>query len=66
MKHDIVIVGGGPAGLSFVCSLAKAKNNIRVALIERRSLSSLSDPVFDGRDIALTHLSARILKQLGI
>ena len=66
MKHDIVIIGGGPAGLSFVCSLAKAKNNIRVALIERQSLPSLSDPVFDGRDIALTHLSTRILKQLGI
>ncbi len=64
MNYDLVIVGAGPAGLSFACSIAKT--GIRTAIIEKQSQQSLSDPAFDGRDIALTHLSVRILKELGV
>ncbi len=64
MTHDIIIVGAGPAGLSFARSLANT--GLRIALIEKQSLEQLAAPEFDGRDIALTHLSVRILKELGI
>ena len=64
MTYDIIIVGAGPAGLSFARSLANT--GLRTALIEKQSRQQLATPEFDGRDIALTHLSVRILKELGI
>jgi ubiquinone biosynthesis UbiH/UbiF/VisC/COQ6 family hydroxylase len=64
MTYDIIIAGAGPAGLSFARSLANT--GLRIALIEKQSLEQLATPEFDGRDIALTHLSVRILKDLGI
>lgn len=64
MNYDIIIVGAGPAGLSFARSLANTE--LRIALIEKQSEQQLAEPEFDGRDIALTHLSVRILKELGI
>ena len=64
MKYDIIIVGAGPAGLSFARSLANT--GLRIALIEKQSTEQLAAPEFDGRDIALTHLSVRILKDIGV
>lgn len=64
MKYDIIIVGAGPAGLSFARSLANTE--LRIALIEKQPEEQIANPEFDGRDIALTHLSVRILKELGI
>jgi ubiquinone biosynthesis UbiH/UbiF/VisC/COQ6 family hydroxylase len=64
MNYDVVIVGGGPAGLSFACSLKNS--GIRIAIIEKQPLESVCNPAFDGRDIALTHRSVRILKELGV
>jgi ubiquinone biosynthesis UbiH/UbiF/VisC/COQ6 family hydroxylase len=64
MTYDIIIVGAGPAGLSFARSLAST--GLRIALIEKQTEEQLAAPEFDGRDIALTHLSVRILKELGI
>jgi ubiquinone biosynthesis UbiH/UbiF/VisC/COQ6 family hydroxylase len=64
MNYDILIIGAGPAGLSFACSLANM--GIRLAIVEKQPLQFFSDPAFDGRDIALTHLSVRILKELGV
>ena len=64
MTYDIIIVGAGPAGLSFARSLANT--GLRIALIEKQSREQLAAPEFDGRDIALTHLSVRVLKELGI
>lgn len=64
MKYDIIIVGAGPAGLSFARSIAPT--GLQIALIEKQSVGHLAAPEFDGRDIALTHLSVRILKDLGI
>jgi len=63
VEYDIVIIGGGQAGLSFACSMIDT--NIQVLLVEKRPLDLLSDPKSDGREIALTHLSVDILKKMG-
>ena len=58
LTFDIAVVGAGPAGLAFVRSLAGA--GLSVVLIEGQSETSLRDPAFDGREIALTHHSMRL------
>lgn len=63
MDYDVIIVGGGPAGLSFAASLAWS--DLRVAVIERQPESALAQPGYDGREIALTHRSCRVLGELG-
>ncbi len=62
--YDVVIIGAGPAGLSFACSLAEKK--IRTLIVERLSIDSISNPQPDGREIAITHQSRKILNELGV
>lgn len=64
MTFDIVVVGAGPAGLCFVRSLQGS--GLSLAVVERQPLAALADPAFDGREIALTHASRRILEQLAL
>lgn len=59
---DIAVIGAGPAGLAFARSLAGS--GLRVILVERAPEASLADPAFDGREIALTHRSQGILREL--
>ncbi len=63
-EYDIIVIGAGPTGLSFARSLAST--GLRTAIIDRQPLDSLANPEFDGRDIALTHQSKRILTDLGV
>lgn len=63
MNYDIVIIGGGPAGLSFARSLADS--GLRAMIVERSAIDTLAEPAIDGRDIALTHLSIKILTEMG-
>ncbi len=63
MKADVVIIGAGPAGLSFACSLENT--GLGVLVIEKLPADALANPGIDRRDIALTHLSRAILQQLG-
>lgn len=63
MQYDIAVIGAGPAGLAFTRSLAGT--GLRIAQIDRQTKEQLAEPAVDGRDIALTHLSRRLLQQLG-
>lgn len=64
MNVDIAIVGAGPAGLCLARALADA--GLSILLIEQQSMDVLREPPFDGREIALTPRSVRILRELGI
>ena len=63
-NYDVVVVGAGPAGLSFACSMANT--DLKVLVVERSSLKVISEPEPDGREIALTHNSLKILKKIGV
>lgn len=63
-QPDILIVGAGPAGLSLANLLHQS--GWRITLFEQQPRASLAKPADDGREIALTHLSRRIMQQAGI
>lgn len=60
---DVAVIGAGPAGLAFARSLAGS--GLRLLLVERSPAAALADPGFDGREIALTHRSQALLRELG-
>lgn len=64
MQYDVVIIGAGPAGLCLAKALCD--QSLRVALVERQPRDVLAQPAFDGREIALTHASMRLLRELGV
>ncbi len=64
MKSDIIIIGAGPAGLGLARALADT--GLCITLIEKQKADILADPPLDGRDIALTHDSLRIMKEMGM
>jgi len=64
MKKDIIIIGAGPSGLSLACSLAET--NLQIIIIENQPIKKIAVPKYDGREIALTHFSKKILDELNI
>lgn len=64
MNFDIVVIGAGPTGLCFARALAGS--GLRIAILERQEEPSLAQPLFDGREIALTHHSARLMREFGL
>ena len=63
MKYDVIIIGAGPAGLSFACSLANT--SLRVLVLDSSPLKSIENPTEDGREIALTHASLDSMREIG-
>ena len=63
-KFDIAIIGAGPAGIAFACGFAGT--NIKVAIIDKLPKKIIANPKIDGREIALTHHSVKILKKLNV
>ena len=64
MSRDIVVIGAGPAGLCVARALAGS--GLRVALVEQQAEAALADPADDGREIALTHRSHRLMQDYGL
>lgn len=60
----VLIVGAGPAGLALACALADA--GLQVDVLEQQPLRALERPADDGREIALTHRSRRLMIRLGL
>ncbi len=61
---EVLIVGGGMAGLSLGCALAGA--GVEVALVDREAPEALTDPGFDGRVSSIAHGSQRALAAIGV
>lgn len=64
MNNHVVIAGAGPVGLCL--SLALAARGIEVDIVDRQPAEALAAPAFDGREIALTHRSIHVLRELGV
>ena len=63
-EPSILVIGAGPAGLSLARALSM--RGFGVEVIERQAREAIAKPVADGREIALTRASLRILDELGI
>ena len=64
MIFDIAVIGAGPVGIAFACGFANS--NMKVVIVEKQTKQMLENPKIDGREIALTHHSVNILKELGV
>ncbi|GIL41022.1 UbiH/UbiF/VisC/COQ6 family ubiquinone biosynthesis hydroxylase [Roseiterribacter gracilis] len=61
---DVLIVGGGLAGLSLAASLGHA--GLRVAVADRDAPATQLDEAFDGRTTAIAFGSQRLLTEIGV
>jgi ubiquinone biosynthesis UbiH/UbiF/VisC/COQ6 family hydroxylase len=64
MDADIIIVGAGPAGLCLAKSLSGRA--LKIIVLEQQAQAELEAPQFDGREIALTQHSAKLMQELGL
>lgn len=63
-EFDVAIVGAGPVGLCLAKALSPL--GLSVGVFESSSSETLANPKSDGREIALTHASRRLLEHLDL
>lgn len=61
-KHDVLIVGGGPVGLTLALALAQSARGLRIGLVDRRPLTVPQD----GRASAIAAGVRRVFEALGV
>lgn len=61
---EVLIIGGGPAGLCLACALGGA--GIPVAVVDAAAPPVQLLPAFDGRTIAVSLASRRVMEQIGV
>lgn len=61
---DVLVVGGGPVGLSFARMMAPL--GCRIGVVEKQPLEKIARPADDGREVAVTHRSRQILQDIGM
>ena len=64
ITFDIVVIGAGSSGIAFAAGFANTK--IKIAIIDKMSNDLIINPKKDGREIAITHNSEKILKDLKV
>ena len=63
-NFDIVIIGAGPVGMAFACRFVNT--NKKIAIIDKLPKKLIQNPKIDGREIALTNHSIKILKKINV
>ncbi len=63
-RFEVIIVGGGMAGMTLGCTLAGA--GVETAVIEQSNAAQMQLPAFDGRTTSIAHGSAQVLKGIGL
>jgi ubiquinone biosynthesis UbiH/UbiF/VisC/COQ6 family hydroxylase len=64
MDADIIIMGAGPAGLCLAKNLSGRQ--LKIIVLEQQAQADLEAPLFDGREIALTQHSAKLMREMGL
>lgn len=64
MDADIIIVGAGPAGLCLATRLSG--RSLKIIVLEQQTQDPLEAPQFDGREIAMTQHSAKLMQDMGL
>jgi len=64
MQKDIIVIGAGPASLSFLRSMRHS--GLKITVLEQAGEAAIARPDYDGRDIALTHASRELLRELNV
>ncbi|MFN8769590.1 MAG: FAD-dependent monooxygenase [Neisseriaceae bacterium] len=65
-NYDIVVVGGGLVGLTFVLDMAKRNPRLKLAVIDSKSPKELSSTIIDNRIYAISPSNIEYLKSLGV
>lgn len=63
-EYDVIVVGGGLAGLGLTALLAS--RGARVLCVDRESAAARTAPAFDGRTTAISYGSRKVLEAAGV